>query len=174
MTWKRDVQKLCETMVKPVTLNTPAVIHGVKHEVDGRKAFEDITGLTVKSSGLQICPTHPFIAASPDGLVGNNCVLEIKCPYTGRESKIKPGPMFPFLAFSGQNIILKKNSKYYDQIQGQMGVTGRNRAYFVVYTFVDVCIINVDFDEEFWLYSMLPKLELFYHKYFKTFVSSLL
>ena len=83
MTWKRDVQKLCETMVKPVTLNTPAVIHGVKHKVDGRKAFEDITGFPVKSSGLQICPINPFIAASP-------------------------GPMFPFLAFSGQNIILKK------------------------------------------------------------------
>ena len=69
-----------------------------------------------------------------------------------------------------------------------MGVTGRNKAYFVVYTcvvytcvvytclylYVDVCIINVDFDKEFWLYSMLPKLQLFYHKYFKTFVSSLL
>ena len=46
------------------------------------KYFKEVEGTVVKECGLFIHPEHNFLAASPDGLIGDNCVLEIKCPYS--------------------------------------------------------------------------------------------
>ena len=44
--------------------------------------FKEVEGSVVKECGLLIQPVHNFLEASPDGLIGDNCVLEIKCPYS--------------------------------------------------------------------------------------------
>ena len=44
------------------------------------KYFKEVEGTVVKEYGLFIHPEHNFLAASSDGLIGDNCVLEIKCP----------------------------------------------------------------------------------------------
>lgn len=57
--------------------------------------------------------------ASPDGLVSNNSVLEIKCP--------KSTTFFKLVATN------EIDSKYYSQMQMQMLCTGSDRAYFFNY-----------------------------------------
>lgn len=45
-------------------------------------AYEADKGLMVVETGLVMHPSIPGFGASPDGLVGDDGVLEIKCPNT--------------------------------------------------------------------------------------------
>ena len=138
--------------------------------------FERETGKSARRCGLFVDKERSYLGASPDGLVGNEALIEVKCPFAGRNEKIHPGKHFPFLttdSVTGQ-FKLKPNSKYYFQIQGQMFIAKKKCCYFVVYTFKDLFIQNIDFDLEYCENSLFPKLELFYDKYFKPYLSSIL
>ena len=63
------------------------------------------------------------MAATPDGLVGEDVVVEVRCPSTGRIEMIEPGPVFPFLEYQTSDTALKRSNSYFDQVQGQMFVT---------------------------------------------------
>jgi hypothetical protein len=64
-----------------------AVTWGVNNEKEAVKAFETSTGLKVQDTGLWL-DSSGVVGASPDGLIGRKSVLEIKCPYTHRNSTI--------------------------------------------------------------------------------------
>jgi len=171
-TGRRDMRKLCRNIFSPPQLHTAAVLHGQAYEEDAIKKFAKETSLSVEKCGLFVSVKYPYLAATPDGLVGNSHVLEIKCPYSGRDQLIEPGKCFPFLCYNDGRLSLKKNHKYYDQVQAQMAITGRKCCYFAVFTFVDFKYIELNFDCEYWEESMIPKLTLFYEKYFRSFVAS--
>ena len=59
----------------------PAVAHGQMMEDYARIFLEKLQGYTVEETGLVIHPKYDFIAASPDGLIGLEGCVEIKCPY---------------------------------------------------------------------------------------------
>lgn len=170
-TLRRSNSKLCANIYQPRCLTTPAVIHGRTHEADALKAFTAKTGLKVNKAGLFISIDHPYLGATPDGLVGSEHVVEVKCPYAGRNSRIVPGPAFPFLDMKDDKLVLKRTHKYFDQVQGQMALTKRPKAYFVVFTFVDIQIIEVPFDSCFWVGSMLPNLISFYEVHFRKYLA---
>lgn len=52
------------------------------HDVEAaaRDAYSAHTGELVSLGGFLIHPSHPFIGCSPDGLVGDDGGLQIKCP----------------------------------------------------------------------------------------------
>lgn len=125
-------------------------------------------GRRVQKAGLLICQEYPYLAATPDGYVGKEHTLEVKCPYTGRYDKIEANDKFGFL---DDELQLKRNHKYYDQIQGQMFISKRSCCYFVVYTFIDFKVLTVKLDREYCTESLLPKLSLFYDKHFLPYVA---
>lgn len=52
-------------------------------------------------SGLAIHEKHPFLSASPNVLVDNDGVIEIKCPYNMRHLKIKHVKIdFPYAKYN--------------------------------------------------------------------------
>jgi len=53
---------------------------GSENEPLARSAYEAETGFSVDEVGLCIHPTIERAGASPDGLVGNSGLVEIKCP----------------------------------------------------------------------------------------------
>jgi hypothetical protein len=78
---------------------------------------------------------HPFLAASPDEVIGDDGLIEIKCPYTARDftpenaiisKKIK------FASLENGHLKLKRTHAYYFQVQGQLLITGRQFCYFVI------------------------------------------
>ena len=75
--------------------------------------------------------------ASPDGLVGKNGILEIKCP--------KASTFFKLVA---TNVI---DDKYLYQMQMQMLATGRSKSYFFNYIIIDgsefTHLIEIERDE---------------------------
>lgn len=52
---------------------------GNRYEPEARNAYECMTGNLVSETGLWVHPKYDFLAASPDGLIGDDGCLEIKC-----------------------------------------------------------------------------------------------
>jgi len=76
-------QLVCEILTGyPVKnfLKTPAMEHGNKYEPDARDAYRLMTGFNVTEVGLVRHPSIEMAAASPDGVVDEDGLLEIKCP----------------------------------------------------------------------------------------------
>lgn len=62
------------------SISCKAMQWGIDHEDEARIAYEDYTGYTVAQVGFIDHPEIDNFGASPDGLVGADGVLEIKCP----------------------------------------------------------------------------------------------
>lgn len=54
---------------------------GTTHERDGVLAYMTKTGNYVNMTGLHVHKDIPWIAGSPDGFVGSEGLIEVKCPY---------------------------------------------------------------------------------------------
>lgn len=66
---------------------TAAMQWGQDHEAEARQAYEFETGEEVEVVGLFNHPTIPNLAASPDGLVGEDGMVEIKCPLSSTHAR---------------------------------------------------------------------------------------
>ena len=72
---------------KPLSLtNTThlATEWGEKYEPIAKQIFKQLTNLDVTDIGLVVSEKYPFIGASPDGVVQDGRLIEIKCPYIRR------------------------------------------------------------------------------------------
>lgn len=126
----------------------------------------------MKPCGFFVREDLPYLGASPDGIIDSFTIVEVKCPYNGRNSTICPGKMFPYLKYDENNsIILNINSAYYDQIQGQLYITKSSVCYFIVYTFVDMFVQKINIDMDYFTGCLLPKLELFFYKHFRKYIA---
>ena len=65
-----------------------AIKHGRKYESTGLKALTEATGHQVILSGICVSGTHSFLGCSPHGLVGEDRIVEVKCPYSARNELI--------------------------------------------------------------------------------------
>jgi len=54
---------------------------GTKTEPVAIERFERLTGLVVEPTGSIEHAEYPFLRASPDGLIGLDACIEVKCPY---------------------------------------------------------------------------------------------
>ena len=164
---------LCKIYGETKSFDNEALEWGRKQETVAKKRYKAYMKLKQKKnvkvleSGLVVCPNYSFIGASPDGFVSSeegSYLLEIKCPYKWRNSKITEAckdPDFYCNSDENGNITLKTNHRYFTQIQGQMGVCKMDMCHFVVFTLVDFVVISVRFDQLFWQ-NLLEKIQLFY------------
>ena len=160
------MESLAKTILKPPRLRSEAVIHGLMQEENAIKKFSELKGVQVKPCGLFIDETYSYLAASPDGRVGNDALVEVKCPYTQRDSPIKDSHLFPFLEKKNGELKLKCNHDFYYQIQGQLHICRKKVCYFIVYTFVDIHVEKIHADEEFFANQMLPQLSKFWETHY--------
>lgn len=99
---------------------TPATQWGVDHEDEARKVYEDMTGELVDLVGFIPHPEVEYFGASPDGLVGADGLLEIKCPYSSQKH----------LARVAEGVVPEE---YKPQMLVQLLCTGRKWVDFVSY-----------------------------------------
>jgi putative phage-type endonuclease len=92
---------------------------GTDKEPEARAAYEFRTDTEVVAVGFVIHPDIPDSGASPDGLVGADGLVEIKCPNTATHLD----------ALLGQSV----DGDYIKQMQWQMACTGRDWCDFVSY-----------------------------------------
>lgn len=96
-----------------------AVQRGVDLEPFAGMAYESDRGVMIVESGLVMHPTIARFGASPDGLVGEDGLLEIKCPNTATHVATMQ---------SGRH-----DPQYEWQMLAQMACTGRQWVDFVSY-----------------------------------------
>ena len=98
------------------------VMWGVHNEDEAVKAFVKSTGLQVTATGVWLDPSG-VLGASPDGLIGNDSVLAVKCPYTQRNATITQAlksSNFCLERVDDVRVTLKENYNYWHQVQGQL------------------------------------------------------
>jgi len=92
---------------------------GTEKEPEARAAYEFYRNEAVKEISFVLHPNIDQSGASPDGLVGDDGMVEIKCPNTATHLETLLGQMIP--------------SKYHNQMQWQMACAGRQWCDFVSY-----------------------------------------
>lgn len=141
---------------KPI--HTIAMSHGCRYESVALQLYIRQSSLDCVKSGLIVHPEFPFLGASPDALVGNEGLLEIKCPYKTRNLAIKNA----HLGYLDTNGNLKKTHNYFFQIQGLLEITGRGWCDFMIYTHKDFSIERIYRNKDIFN-TLLPKLKAFYY-----------
>lgn len=94
------------------TFTNSAMQRGIELEAEARSAYETHIGELVDEVAFVPHPTLKFVGVSPDGLVGSDGLVEIKCPASQHKHLAA--------LRSGEHA-----QEYRWQIQGQLWVTGR-------------------------------------------------
>jgi len=112
-------QLICERMTgqKQESFTNAAMEWGTETEPLARAAYEAEKGVLVDEVGLIDHPFLPMSGASPDGLVGDDGLVEIKCPNTATHIDTLMSQAVP--------------TKYNTQMQWQMACTERQWCDFV-------------------------------------------
>ena len=124
-----------------------ATDYGQDHELDAIGEYEQLRAVMVHGGqDIAIHPTYGFLAATPDGLVGDDGVVEAKCPIRATYSTIDDRP------------------DYEAQCRLLLECTGRSWCDFVVWRPSGVSVSRVEHDPA-WLPSILPTLTDFLAEY---------
>jgi putative phage-type endonuclease len=129
-----------------------ATAFGHDNEPHAISAYEDQTECLVISTGLHVHHEHPWLAASPDGLVGHDGLIEVKCPFRATYTTLAEVP------------------HYAAQIQLQLACTMREWCDFVIWRDGEIIVERVEADP-LWLFQHMPALEAFSTEYAATVAS---
>jgi putative phage-type endonuclease len=107
------------TGVPAPSVITTAMQWGIDKEVEARSAYELMLNVDVRQVGFVDHPRLEMCGCSPDGLVGDDGLIEIKCPNTATHIATL--------------LSRKIETQYMRQMQWQMACTGRQWCDFISY-----------------------------------------
>jgi len=123
-----------------------ATTWGSDNEIHAISQYEIVTGEIVESAGenqgFVIHPEHDWLGCTPDGYA-RDIVIEAKCP-------------------ASLNLYGKVPDHYMPQVQGQMAITGKQKAHFMCWTPQEFEIYEVPASHEYWQ-QCLKLLNDFWH-----------
>lgn len=126
-----------------------ATEYGTRYEPQAIAEYELETGNKVDPCGFFMDEDWPWLGASPDGLIGDDTLLEVKCPYNLRD---------------GGEFSQEIPPHYYAQMQIQMFCADRNFAHFYQWSPRGTSLQEVEIDHK-WLYDNLSVLKKFYNEF---------
>lgn len=101
------------------TYTSHSMMWGIEKEPDAKRAFEFLKDVVVQDTPFIPHPDIEWAGASPDGLVGEDELIEIKCPNTATHIDYILSGTAP--------------TEYAKQMQWQLACTKRKRCHFVSY-----------------------------------------
>ncbi|XP_061170422.1 uncharacterized protein LOC133179743 [Saccostrea echinata] len=112
-TFCRNTKKLCAALLSDVKINSGALRHGKNYKAKALKIFNSKFNVNAKKCVFFFfCLDRPYLGASPDAVVDDSSIVEVKCTFNGRNDLVKPVKNFKFLRYDKEgNIILKPSSK---------------------------------------------------------------
>jgi hypothetical protein len=111
-----------EIIMEMIGVQLPSVFSkemewGEDHEWDAIDAYQQDQLVTVnRDFDFLVHPVIESVGGTPDGLVGSDGLIEVKCPYN---------PRWHFKNLVSNYQFDKDTGEYYEQIQGYMMITGR-------------------------------------------------
>ncbi|KAJ8875506.1 hypothetical protein PR048_023401, partial [Dryococelus australis] len=150
----------CKDLVHSILygdFSTKSTQYGIANEpVANRKMAEEHRIVAIEC-GLFVDSEYPFLGATPDGLVGEEAIMEVKCPlsadkYGSPKEAVDNGQvnMFSHICVMYSTFVLP--------MQGQLHITGSKYCYFVVYTSRWMTYGVIEKDDEFWSDRMAQSL----------------
>ncbi len=115
--WDAVVERMTQT--KTETFQSAWMTRGIELEPLAREAYSDAMLVAVHEEAIVVHPEHDFITCSPDGLVGDDGLVEFKCPTPANHGQA---------LLNGSHV-----GKYYWQCIGQMYVCQRQWCDLVSY-----------------------------------------
>lgn len=150
-----------------------AMKYGIDNEQKAINRYEELYGLpigSVQRCGLFIDENHGELAASPDGLIGTNGMIEVKCPQSLADAS-QPASAWmnvsktSSIAMNKHNqLYLKTNHEHYYQVVMQLHITKRDWCDYFVWSEYGSVTIRVNRDastESLWI-QMQEKLLKFW------------
>ena len=113
--WQVIEERLTNVPVQ--IFETVAMRWGAETEPQAIAALEFMSGVVVQPAGYVSHPTIPMTGASPDGLIGDDGLVEVKCPTTRTHLQTLLAGRAP--------------EQHRAQMQWQMACTGRDWCQFV-------------------------------------------
>lgn len=108
---------------------------GTDNEANGLSAYMQRTGNVVSATGLHTHKVYPWLAGSPDGLVGDEGIVEVKCPfYARRDGSSRVHKAVPV--------------HYWIQMNALLEITGRKWCDYVCWCPEGMSIFRVSRDAE--------------------------
>jgi hypothetical protein len=160
----RAAYRLLKGLSNPV----PAMVWGQNKEQVAIQDLETKINVKVIKCGFFVDPVHYFLGASPDGIIGEDTLVEVKCPSASRNYssiiEAVTNKKCVHLQNLAGNLSLKKTHSYFYQIQGQLHIANKSKCYFVTWIPNDIHIEVIRRDETFWV----TKMETFLIEFYKT------
>ncbi|XP_050547954.1 uncharacterized protein LOC126909811 [Daktulosphaira vitifoliae] len=107
-----------------------------------------------------------YLTAKPDGIIGDDGIVEIKCPvnaqYFTPEKAIKDKVIKYLYYNENKELILKRSSVTFYQIQGELHISKRQYCYLIIWTPKGIVYCKILRDDKFWNDNMEQKLIDFY------------
>jgi len=159
-------QKTVVSLLYSEFKGTAATRYGIEHEGAAIAELQELIGMAVEECGLFVDQEYPFLAASPDGTIGEHGLVEIKCPanaktYTPAEAA-RNNKITSCTVDENGDIHLKKNHNYYYQVQGQLHITRKRFCLFVLWTPKGISVEKIVKDDQFWKEKMETQLVTFF------------
>lgn len=171
---KRKISKDTAPLVKNILYkknlsHVAAIAHGIENEQQALQKIQMQENVSIEPCGLFIDQEYPFIGATPDGLIGDEMIVEVKCPFSASKIGFKKATeenKIQVLKFSKktQSITINKKSDWFFQVQGQLRVTGRQKCLLGIWVGENepVHVEKIVKDDIFWETIMKPKIVHFY------------
>ena len=155
---QRNHEKFVDDLLVQKQFSTAATQHGKDNEGIAIKKYESYLRkiqrpVKVLTCGLFVSPKISILGCTPDAIVMDLSVedkfgiCEVKCPYnkmsvTPMEASSDPAFFMEIIDGKPQ---LKREHHYYDQVQGQIAITGVHWCDFVCYTKKGMAIERIFF-----------------------------
>jgi len=139
---------------------------GIVHEATALEKYAAERKTSVAPSGIWL-HGQGMCGASPDGIVDDNTIVEVKCPFSLRKGDAVDSS---FLHTDSNNKLAlnlhhPQGHAYYHQIQGNLWLTGRRQCDLIVWTPKSTVVVRVNYDQQYEL-KYLSLLHQFYHDHF--------
>lgn len=148
--------------------DTDAMLWGRENEKNALQSMEETMSLSIRPCGLFVDPKYPYLGATPDGVIGSDGIVEVKCPSSAKD--LSPDDAIQARKVTFWNLtrqksvgVVNKKHYYYYQVQGQLHVTRRRYCVFCLWTPLGMKIEKIQRDDEFWYSEMEEKLKAFYN-----------
>ena len=131
-----------------------ATEYGTMHEPLALMDYLGKTGNLVNECGFIVHPEYDWLGASPDGLIDDDGIIEVKCPYGLRNKK-------------GDELVFKSSDiqqHYYAQMQIEMACSGRTWCHFYQWSRNGDYLERIEYNKQ-WFDDHLPALKSFYQWY---------
>lgn len=119
-------------------VTTYAMQYGIDMEPQAKAYYEQSFNCSITDVGFIVSPWCNETGASPDGIINNQKLIEIKCPFN-------PVHHTQNLLIKSADDLKKLRTEYYWQVQHQMAVTGINKCDFVSFCPAFISEINGKF-----------------------------